>query len=80
MAPRKSTPKTRRIKVTVAVPGSLQQGWGQNTQAEVITIAADYKVDLPTQGDWLEIEDADGGIWAFPGHLVMAVVTEADGS
>lgn len=61
----------RRVKVTVLSPAGGEY-------REVIPVADDF--DLPPisgKDDWVEIEGADGSVWAIPTRLVVAIVLEA---
>lgn len=61
----------RRVKVTVLSPAGGEYH-------EAITVRDDY--DLPSISDrdeWVEIEGADGSVWAIPTRYLVAVVLEA---
>jgi hypothetical protein len=63
---------TRLVKVTVLSPAG---GEYQND----IPVADNY--DLPPisdKDDWVEIEGADGSVWAMPTRLIVGIVLQGD--
>lgn len=58
----------RQVKITVLSPAG---GEFHN----VIPVADDYELPpIDGKDDWLEIEGADGSVWAVPVRLVVGVV------
>lgn len=56
----------RRVKVTLTTDHS-----------ETFLVDDEYVLDLPGADDpWLEIEKADGGIFAVPARLVVGITIE----
>lgn len=61
----------RRVRITVLSPTG---GEYHNN----IVVKDDYELPpMSDRDDWIEIEGADGSVWAMPPRLVVGIVLEA---
>ena len=60
----------RRVKVTILSPNGGEF-------SDVIEVRDDYDLPLISdRDDWVEIEGADGSVWAMPPRLIVGIVLE----